>query len=63
MIFLQDNASYHTAKIVKDEINRLQLKIFEHARYSPDLNFVIEYSWNDGKTALAKTKFHSKEEL
>ena len=55
MIFLQDNASYHTANIVKDEINRLQLKIFKHARYSPDLNFVIESSWNDGKTALAKT--------
>ena len=34
---LHDNASIHTAAVVRDKISQLKLKVLEHPPYSPDL--------------------------
>ena len=43
-MFLQDNASIHTAYVSKECLERMGIWTIEHLPYSPDLN-VIEHLW------------------
>jgi transposase len=46
MLFVQDNASIHTAKVVKDWFKNSGIPILESPPYSPDLNLIkIVWAW------------------
>jgi transposase len=44
-IFMQDNARVHTARVVKEVLNSLQIEVMIWLPYSPDLN-PIENLWS-----------------
>jgi transposase len=54
LIFMQDNASIHTAKIVRDWLDELGIPVMEWPAYSPDLN-PIEHCWAWIKDWIHKT--------
>jgi transposase len=40
MVFMQDNASIHIARVVKEWFNNSGIPVMEWPLYSPDLNLI-----------------------
>jgi len=62
VILLHDNASSHTAKLVKEMIEAFGWEILSHAAYSPDLAPSDYHLFASMGHALAQQRFTSYED-
>lgn len=62
MIFQQDNAPIHTARIVSEFLNENDIPVLPWAPYSPDLN-PIEFLWNVIDQKLRRIAISSLDDL
>ena len=62
-MILHDNASSHTAKLVKETIEAFDWEILSHAAYSPDLTPSDYYLFASMEHALAQQRFTSYEDV
>ena len=60
IILLHDNASPHTANLVRDELQRFVWETLQHPPYTPDLSSFI---FGDMKKDIRGRQFHSDEEV
>ena len=63
IILLHDNASSHTANLVRDKLQRFGWEILQHHPYSPDLFPCDFHIFGDLKKGIRGLRFHSDEEL
>lgn len=61
VVFQQDGASCHTAKVTKEKFKEWGLKVAPWAPASPDCN-PIEYTWKDMKCWIRKNRKPKSEE-
>ena len=63
VIFLHDNAQSHTAKRVKETVEKFSWEILAHAAYSPDLAPSDYHLFASLGHAVAKQRFTSYENV
>ena len=63
IIILHDNASLHTANLVRDKLQRFSWKTLHHPPNRPDLSPCYFHTFGDLKNDICGYRFHSGEEV